>query len=180
MELLNKQVINIPGQNIIIDGNWTNKYKDQKRWEGQAFSEEPMVSITFLECGKKLFWVKSERNNNKNHNITVAIFNYDKTGLDVQFNYTFNYGNFYSQSKIEDINYFPIICTNNTTAGKLTLFCDFEGNPKLKLYCLFIPSKIIKIKRRGIWHIKKEYLSLIDNNFFEIFQYGKNGVINEQ
>jgi len=159
------------GRNISIDGNWIDKYKNQKRWEGQALCDEPVVSITFLEFNNKIIWVKSERNNNINHNIKLSLINYDNTGLDIQFNYSFNHGINYMRSRIEDINYFPIINIKNSIAGKITLFCDFDGNPKLKLYYLFVPSKIIKIKRSGIWHIKKEYLELIDDYFIDIFQY---------
>ncbi|MCL2743628.1 MAG: hypothetical protein FWE67_07240 [Planctomycetaceae bacterium] len=177
--LLNRKVISIPEHNIIIYGNWVHKYKGQKNWEGQALSEEPMVAISFLECDNQIEWGRSERNSNKGLGIEINIHKCDNTGLDVRFVHTFNHGYSHHRSEIENENYFPSIFTGNTTAGKISLFCDFEGNPKLKLYCLFIPSKITKIVRNGIWHIKREYLHLIDDGFIDIFQYGRKGIISK-
>jgi len=179
MNLLNRTVINFLDRNININGNWVNKYESQKRWEGQALSEEPMVSISFLECGNKITWVKSERNSERNHEINISIFNYDNIELDVQFNYRFNHGGAYFRSRIENINYFPKMYVGNISIGKISLICHFEGKPELKLYCLFVPLQIIKIGRNGIWHIRKANLNLIDNSFLSIFQYGRKGIINQ-
>ena len=179
MDLLNRKVISIPEHNVVIDGNWVNKYKNQKFWEGQAFSEEPMVAISFLECDNQIVWARSERNKNKSLLIEIRLMNNDNTGLNVTFCSDFNGGYFQYSSQIENVNYYPSILVGDTTAGKISLFCTFEGNPKYKLYCLLIPSEITKIVRNGIWHIKKQHLSLIDDDYIGIFQYGRKGIINK-
>jgi len=178
--LLNRKVIDIPDHDIIIDGNWVNKIKNQKNWEGQAFSEEPMVAIPFLEHDNGIIWVRSARNRNKNLDIGITIQNVNiNPGLEVSFSANFNDGYLYWNSEIANVNYLPSIYTGNITAGKISLFCDFEGNPRLKIYCLFLPSEMTKIARNGIWHIKKKYLNLIDDAFIDIFQYGRKGFINK-
>jgi hypothetical protein len=173
MELLNHKVFNNPNDKVSVSGEWINN--KTPKWKGAALSESPMVSVSFLEIDNEINWVKSERSSMNIHEIEINIFNYDNIGLDIQYNYFFNHGFNYYRSQIKSKNYLPYIFTGDIEAGTIYLFSSLEGEPKLNLFILYIPSEITKISRNGIWHIKDNYKDTIDEKFINIFQNGRKG-----
>jgi uncharacterized protein YcfL len=173
MYLSNYTAIKEINEVINISGNWINH--QTPKWIGSANAESSMVSITFFEIDNKIAWLKSERARNNNFDIHINIFNYDKTGLDVQFNCFFNNSINSIRAQIDSVNILPKIYDGNVNSGRIYLFSTFDSKPKINLYVLFIPMNIIKVGRNGIWKIKNNYLNLIDEKFIKILQTGRKG-----
>jgi hypothetical protein len=175
MDLINRKILDLPNNIINISGDWIDN--KTPKWEGQAHSEEPIIAISFFEYDNKIEWIKSKKSNDIFQKILINIFNYDKYGLDIQFNYNIGNSGLYYRSKIETINYLPNINTGNVKSGIISLLCSFNGNPKLNLYVAFLPSKTVQVGRNGIWHIKKSYIENIENEFIDILLYGRKGFL---
>lgn len=174
MELNNCKILETLNHQITITGEWIKNKKS--RWEGFAISDVPMVSISFLEItNKNTTWLKSERSNSNQHEIHINLYNYDSTGLDIQFSYYFNKSIDYYRSEINSVDYLPNIFTGNLEAGTIILFSRLEGKPLLNLYILFIPMNMVKTGRNGIWHLKDKFILQLNQSFIGILQNGRKG-----
>jgi hypothetical protein len=170
---MESQVINIDKSIINIKGNWVSN--KTLKWVGNAYSDSKLVSISFLNYKSTFEWVKSNVPTDNYHNIVINLFNYDNIGFDIQFSYSIGGGVNRIRTKIKDIEYKPNILLNKLNVGEIKLLTIFEGQPEIKLYVLFIPLEYAKVGRNKLWHIRDQYLDVIDEKYLDILRFGRKG-----
>src|SRR4051812_27242403 len=71
---------------VRIVGEWGNPLK--RDWRGIATAAEPVVAVVFLKHGDTVEWCKSGRASGEGLEVRLALFPYDKSGSEVQVNFS--------------------------------------------------------------------------------------------
>jgi hypothetical protein len=166
------ELLKINAPELTLKGEWLDK--SIPTWEGTIEFTEPLFSISFLQYGESVHWVKSDNEKSNGHRIWIKLFCDDKLSRDVQFAFNFNNSVGRIWTKVESLNDRPTI-HSKCIVGHICLIAHMKGEPEIKLHALFIPRSLTKVGRNGLWHVKDELLDNVDNDYKKILRYGRAG-----
>lgn len=175
--------ITIPGVSRIpvsLSGDWSAPPK--RDWRGVASAEEPIVAITFLRRQHHIEWCLSRCAEEDAIDIEtrLALFPYDKLGLDVQVNVFIGHGGPRSRSLVASPTYQPTVsAVSPIETGKVSLLSRIEGDPTIDFLGLFITKRDTKGGRNGIWHIRPCFHESLPAQLRVPLTYGRTGDFEE-
>jgi hypothetical protein len=165
---------------ILIRGAWDPQ--EIRYWRGTATASEPCVAVAFLRDGYHVEWCQSERTNESNLDLDLALFPYHKSeDLDIQVNFSIGQGRRRWRSILPSPVYRPTIRDSfKVLAGEVFQFTTVEGNPRVELFGLFIVQRDVEWVRRKIWHLQPRLRDAIQEPLKQVLTYGRAGTFEEK
>ncbi|MEE9365731.1 MAG: hypothetical protein V3W44_03495 [Dehalococcoidales bacterium] len=161
---------------VTISGEWPAPPK--RDWRGVASSEEPIVAIAFLRWQHHVEWCLSSCTEDGAIDIEtrLALFPYDKAGLDVQVNVSIGRGGRRWRSLVASPTYQPTIpAVSPVETGTVALLSRIEGNPTIDFLGLFITKRDTKCRRNRIWHLRPCFHESLPVQLRAPLTYGRTG-----
>ncbi len=164
---------------VQISGNWAPPPK--RDWRGFAIADEPIVAVTFLRCEGHIEWCLSERQNVNMIEVRLALFPYDKNGVDVSVNVCIGGGGRRYRSLLQSFEYRPEIpLTDSFETGHIVCISRIQSEPSIDFLGLFLARRDVKIARCGIWHLRPRLRAGVPNQLSMVLSYGRTGRLEEE
>jgi hypothetical protein len=147
-------------------------------WCGIATCAEPLVGIAFLHAGGITEWCKSERGNEHELELRLALFPYDAGMEDVQVNFSVGRGGCRGRATVASSQYVPAIPDGRELrTGVIEEFATIEGEPVIAVSVLLIARCDVKSARNGLWRLRENLVGSVPGPYARILTYGRTGTI---
>jgi hypothetical protein len=163
---------------VTFSGTWPEPPK--RDWRGVASAPEPIVAVTFLRWQHHVEWGLSSRLEDCEIETRLAIFPYDKAGLDVQVSVSIGGGGPRYRCTVPAATYQPAMPpASPVDTGTVALLTTIEGDPKIDFLALFIARSDTKGGRNRIWHLRPHFHDAVPPQLKEALTYGRTGTIED-
>jgi hypothetical protein len=163
---------------VTISGAWPALPK--RDWRGVASAPEPIVAVTFMRWQHHVEWGLSARLEDCAIETRLALFPYDKAGLDVQVNVSIGGGGPRYRCTVPSATYQPAMPPSSPVeTGTVALLATIEGDPKIDFMALFIARGDTKGVRNFIWHLRPRFQDDVPQQLREALTYGRTGTLED-
>jgi hypothetical protein len=173
--------LTVPGVSrfpVTFTGSWSALPK--RDWRGIASAQEPIVAIAFLRRQHHVEWGLSSRTEDNEIETRLAIFPYDKAGLDVQVSVSVGGGGRRFRSQVPTAAYQPVMPpASPVETGTVALLATIDGDPKIDFLGLFLAKADTKGGRNRIWHLRPCFQEALPEQLQEALTYGRTGVFED-
>jgi hypothetical protein len=172
---------NLSELEVSITGQWSPAPK--RDWQGAAVSSEPIVGLAMMETESGCEWCLSGHTTARNLALRVALFPYEKVGLDVQVNFSVGNtdGHVRGRSAVASPAYVPSLeCPRSVRSGQVFTLAKLAGKPSVVLKALFLARCDIRTSRNGIWHIATDFEAGLPAPFRKMLCCGRKGTISNE
>lgn len=149
-----------------------------RRWSGIVISNEPFVAFFLIENDKQISWVRSSYTSNE-QKISILFSPQNDQGKDVSVSFSVGDSVVCEKVTLNSSHIEPNPIVGNFNSGSLLKFADLESEKQTILSVIFLSKSDVKIGRKGIWHLKPEFLDTLDEEWRKAFTFGRTGIINK-
>jgi hypothetical protein len=134
--------------------------------------------MSFLVVGGEIHWIRSGKEVRSQLEVRLLLGRYDASGRDVQPNFGIGENSVRSRILLETADDVPDVpLSREVSVGVCFPFCKPFGSPRVSLYGLLLLRQQIESARLGIWHLKPEYSSGLDEPWKRVLTRGRGGVL---
>ncbi len=162
---------------MTIRGAWSERPPCGWNWTGGVLAPEPIVGISFLQVGDHVEWVRSTKRMHCEMEIHLLLGRQDIEGREVRP--AFGVGDYCEvrwRTLLDHADALPSVASDQTiAAGQAFSFCSPFGTPEVALYGLVLLRRQVVVGRGGIWHLKPEYSSVLEEPWRKVLTYARSG-----
>lgn len=152
----------------------TGQMMGQRRWNGSAVAEEPIVAMTILAAGRKRTWVKAAQPESK-ISMSLQLSSYDDGHRDVQVAAEVGGDFVYSRSLLAAREQTFRVEPGSCRTGGPTLLAVIEGAPRIEIYAFFIARSDVKFGRNRLWHLRPTLAEAVEEPLRSVLTRGRTG-----
>jgi hypothetical protein len=132
--------------------------------------------MSFLRAGDRVEWIRSEKASHPEMEIRLLLGRYDADGRDVQANFGIGENSVRGRTTLDTANTLPkAFESGEVRVGRCFQFCPPFGTPEILLYGLILLRRQAVGARTGIWHLKPEFSSYLQEPWKRVFTHGRAG-----
>ncbi len=121
-------------------------------------------------------WCKAERQSSNAMQLRLALFPFEKSGCEIQVNFSAGDAGRRYASVVESASYKPRIKANQmVSTGQLVRFAIVEGVPRVDLKILLLPQRAVKFGRKTLWHPRESIMPALPEHVGRMLESGRSG-----
>ena len=159
---------------VVVTGAW--KPGNTRDWHGVATASVPLVGVAFVTSRGRTAWCKSTPAQPEGQPVRLFLGHYDRSGLDVQVNWSVGRGQARSRCQVESREYRPAIMLNEpVVSGHAVELATIAGTPPVVVSALFLAAADVQVGRNRLWHLLPELTSMFSEPYRAILTRGRSG-----
>ncbi len=159
---------------VTLESSW--RLTEGRQWNAIGVASEPVVALAFLFTSECYEWVRSERTDEPSVEVRLSLHSYEKGGIDTLVTFIVNDGQRRGRSILPSSLYKPLLPERiDLVTGKIMKLGTIEGQPCFEIGVLLIARRDVKVRRKGIWHLRENLAKDLLPPWTQILRYSRAG-----